>query len=314
MSPLVAAIELGGTKSLAVLARGRTILDRVVIPTRSPVPTLATLTDRIASWHVAEAVAAIGIATFGPIILARGDPAFGRIATTPKLGWSHFDVRGAVASRFALPIGLDTDVAGAALAEGRWGAAQGCSDHVYMTIGTGVGAGVVAHDRIVHGRGHPEVGHLRVRRVAGDSFVGSCPFHGDCLEGLVAGPALAARTGLAADMIADDHPVWANVAAELAEAMAILIFTLAPERILLGGGIMCKRPLLLAHVLARTGELMAEYVARSGPLELSRTILLAGLGEDVGPLGAVALGERALSELAYGGTFPRISDNFSQSR
>ena len=296
MSPLVAGIELGGTKCLAVLARDGSILDRLEIPTGAPGPTLTALTERLAAWHVAHSLAAIGMASFGPIVLDRDDPAFGRIGTTPKPGWSGIDVRGAVASRIAVPIGFDTDVAGAALAEGRWGTAQGCSDHVYVTIGTGVGAGIVANGRIVHGSNHPEVGHIRVRRVVGDGFAGLCPFHGDCLEGLVAGPALAARTGLAADAIPDDHPVWSNVAAELAEAMAILILMLAPERIVVGGGIASKRPLLLPQIVARVGTLGAAYLPRFDPLDLRQMIVPSGLGNDAGPLGAAALGEAVLSE------------------
>ncbi len=301
MTPLIAGIELGGTKCVAVLARGRDILDRLIVPTAAPAPTLAAMLDQIAAWHSSAPVAAIGIASFGPIVLDPADPAFGRIGKTPKPGWSDIDVHGPVAQRFGVPTGFDTDVAGAALAEGCWGAAQGCTDHLYLTIGTGVGAGIVVGGRIVHGSGHPEAGHIRVRRVAGDIFRGACRFHGDCLEGLVAGPALAARTGLVADAISDDHPVWANVAAELAEALSMLILTLAPQRIVVGGGIAMKRTALLPQAVRRTADLIAGYLPGSDALSLARVIVPAGLGNDAGQLGAIALGQAALARFEPAG-------------
>ncbi len=197
----------------------------------------------------------------------------------------------------ALPFAIDTDVAGAALAEGRWGAAVGCSDHLYVTIGTGVGVGIVAGGRRVHGRGHPEAGHVRVRRARGDAFAGACPFHGDCLEGLVAGPALAARTGLAGDAIDDGHPVWGLVAAELAEALAMLILVLAPQRVVIGGGVILRHGHLLPAVISATADRLGVYLPGSDATALARVIVPAALGGDAGPHGAVAL---ALAALAAG--------------
>ena len=292
---MIAGIELGGTKSIAVLSRRGTIVDRLQVPTLLPEATLAALVDRVAAWHAAAPVDAIGIASFGPLALDPAAPDFGHITVTTKPDWSHTDVRGAFAQAVAVPIGFDTDVAGAALAEGQWGAARGCRDHVYLTIGTGVGAGIVVGGRIVHGAGYPEFGHVRVRRVAGDAFAGACPFHGDCLEGLIAGPALAARTGLAGDAIPADHPVWAKVADELAEALAMLVLTLAPQRIVIGGGVATKRALLLPHAVARTAALIGRYLSGYDAAALQRCIVPAGLGDDAGPLGAVALGEAALA-------------------
>lgn len=294
MNVRVVGIELGGTKSVAVLAHDGIIIDRLLIPTTRPDQTLAALVDQVTVWDAATPIEAIGIGSFGPIALDPADPAFGMITVTPKPYWSLTDVRGVFARAFAVPIGFDTDVAGAALAEGRWGAARGCLDYIYLTIGTGVGAGIVAGGQIVHGAGHPEVGHMRVRRIAGDRFEGTCPFHGDCLEGLVAGPALGARTGLAGAAILDDHPVWTNVAAELAEAMAMLILTLSPQRIMVGGGVAIKRPELLPQIVMRTSALLAGYLSGYGPEALARCIVPAGLGADAGPLGAIELAQRAL--------------------
>lgn len=287
--PLVAGVELGGTKSIAVVARGRTIVGQARWPTTTPDATLAAAGDWLADAVRDAPVAALGLASFGPLGLDPAGPDFGRVVNTPKPGWSGADVRGHFARRFAVPIGFDTDVAGAALAEGRWGAAQGCAVHVYLTVGTGVGAGIVIDGRAVHGRVHPEVGHVRTRRSPGDDFPGHCPVHGDCLEGLVAGPAIAARVGRSGEAITPDDPVWERVANELAELMNLLILTLSPERIVIGGGIVQNRPRLLPRVRARTSDLIGGYVAGLDARALERMIVAPGLGADAGPLGAVAL-------------------------
>ncbi len=295
MTRRIAGVELGGTKCVAVLDEDGVARERRQVPTTTPAATLGALAAAVAGWHTAGPVAAVGIASFGPLRLDPHDPSFGRIGQTPKPGWSGADVRGAL-SLPGVPAGFDTDVAGAALAEGRWGAAVGCSDYLYMTIGTGVGIGIVAGGQIVHGRSHPEAGHLRVRRVGEDSFAGVCPFHDDCLEGLVAGPALAARTGLPGDAIPDDHPVWRAVAAELAEALAVLVLTLAPQRIVVGGGVATRRPALLGQVVAATASRLGGYLPEHSPAELARTIVRAQLGDEAGPRGAVALALGALSD------------------
>lgn len=244
-------------------------------------------------------LAALGIASFGPLRFDASDAQFGRLTATPKPGWSGVDVRGSFARSIGVLIGFDTDVAGAALAEGLWGAAQGGSDYVYVTIGTGVGVGIVANGRIVHGRAHPEAGHMRVRRGSGDAFAGVCPFHGDCLEGLVSGPALAARTGMDGDTISDAHPVWTLVANELAEAFAILLLTLSPQRIVVGGRVAMKRPQLIPLIVARIAVLLGEYLGDT-PEGLASLIVAPGLGGDAGPRGAIALALTALRDCADG--------------
>lgn len=287
---LVAGIELGGTKSIALIARGREIVGIARMPTAEPGPTLAALSAQIDAWQdVHGPVKAIGIGSFGPIGLDPGRADYGHITSTPKPGWANVDVVGHFAARFAAPIGFDTDVAGAALAEYRWGAAQGCDVLLYLTIGTGIGGGVAVGGAPVHGLVHPELGHLRVRRAAGDGFAGVCPFHGDCLEGLASGPAIAARTGMSGADIDDEHPVWALVTDELAEAMALLMLTLSPQRILIGGGVFQHRQKLFDRLRARTAELLGGYVAGVGSAELADIIRAPGLGDRAGPLGAIAL-------------------------
>lgn len=291
---LVAGIELGGTKGIALIARGRDVIATARVPTAQPDVTLDALAERIEDWQRLHGpVTALGIASFGPLGLDRSHADYGRITSTPKPGWNDVDLVGRFARRFAVPIGFDTDVAGAALAEHRWGAARGCDVAVYLTVGTGIGGGVIVDGRPVHGLIHPELGHLRVRRMPGDDFTGACRFHGDCLEGLAAGPAIAARTGLAGPDIGDDHPVWDNVAAELAEAMAQLMLTLSPRRILIGGGVFHNRSFLLDRIHARTAERLGGYLAGVGCAELAAIITAPELGDMAGPLGAIALACRA---------------------
>lgn len=293
-TPPLAGIELGGTKAIAVLARGRTIVAHESFPTTAdPAATLAAAVAVIVGWHAQAPLAAIGIASFGPVALDPQSPSYGQILDTPKPGWAGFDVLGSVRRAIDVPLAIDTDVNAAALAEGRWGGSARCRVHAYVTIGTGVGGGIVVDGQPLHGFLHPEIGHMRVPRVAGDAFAGACPFHGDCVEGLVAGPALAARTGLAGADIADDHPVWGNVAQELGDFFANMLVSFAPERIALGGSVVLGRPLLLAGVHAVVARRLGRYLPVTGMTPESR-IALTMLGADAGPLGAIALAERAL--------------------
>lgn len=165
---------------------------------------------------------------------------------------------------------------------------------MYLTIGTGVGGGVVVHGRPVHGSLHPELGHIRVRRVAGDRFGGVCPFHGDCLEGLASGPAIADRVGAPAESLGVDHPVWSCVAAEVAELVTTLILTLSPGRILIGGGVGISRAFPLDAIRIQTGKALGAYLPGMSATSLRRLIRRPALGADAGPLGAIALGLVAL--------------------
>lgn len=283
----MAGIELGGTKSVAVVARGATILERHRVPTADPDHTLTALSDRLLTWIDGGLdVAALGIGSFGPVGLDPHRHDYGHVTTTPKPGWPGTDVVGHFAARLNVPIAFDTDTTGAALAEGRWGASRGCHTHVYLTIGTGIGAGIVAEGRPLHGLVHPEVGHVRVRRRSGDPFAGSCPFHADCIEGLAAGPAIAARAGAPAESLPSDHPVLGDVADELGELLAVLVLTISPQRIVLGGGVGYGRRDLLLPVRRATERVLAGYVVG---FDAEAVICHPGLGDDAGPLGAVAL-------------------------
>jgi len=293
--PLIAGVELGGTKCIAVTARGREIASRAQWPTGDdPAATLATLADWLTAAHTAEPFAALGIASFGPLCLDPASADYGRIVNTPKPGWSGADVLGVLAGDLDVPVAIDTDVAGAALAEGRWGASQGCPVHVYLTIGTGIGGGIVVDGKPLHGTFHPEMGHVRVRRAAGDAFTGVCPIHGDCLEGLAAGPAIAARAGQPAEALGSDDPVWALVAGEVADCLASLILTLAPHRIVIGGGVGQGQPALLPLIHQAAARLLGGYLPGHSLAALKRVIVQPGLGGDAGVCGALALALTAL--------------------
>lgn len=296
--PLLAGIELGGTKAIALIARGREIVAQARVATGDPDRTLDALGEQLACWIEQYApFAAIGIGSFGPISLDPRRPDYGRITSTPKAGWQGVDVAGYFASRFAVPVAFDTDVVAAACAEQMWGAAQDCEILVYLTVGTGIGAGILVAGEPVHGLLHPEFGHIRVRRSARDDFPGICPFHGDCLEGLASGPAIAARAGRTGDAIPDEEPLFGPVTDALAEAMAVLILTVSPQRILIGGGVLQHRPALFSEIRRKTATLLAGYLDPVNEQTLEEIIIPPGLGDLAGPLGTIALANRKLHSL-----------------
>ncbi|MFM9827409.1 MAG: ROK family protein [Sphingomonas sp.] len=293
--PLVAGIELGGTKCIVVLARGERISRRETIVTETPDRTLAKAVRTLRGWYQAERFAAIGIASFGPLDLNPRSMTHGQIVKTTKPGWSGADVLGAFSGSFDVPVGIDTDVGGAALAEGRWGAATGCTVHGYLTIGTGIGLGLVVNGSVIHGLQHPEAGHVRIRRAPGDRFVGICPFHGDCVEGLCSGPAIAARAGASAPLLLPDDPIWDRVANDLAEFLTGVLLTMSPQRILIGGGVAQGQPDLLIKIRSGIADRLAGYLHGVDAHTLEQIITPPALGADAGPLGAVALAPRTIS-------------------
>lgn len=287
----LAGLELGGTKCIASLAEGRRIIAQESVPTTSPDETLPALLRTLEDW---APFAALGIASFGPIGLQRSRPDYGFITSTPKRGWANTDVVGQFRDRFGVPIGFDTDVNAAALAEHRWGAAQGLSSNVYLTIGTGVGGGVVVEGRAVKGMLHPEMGHIRVRRDPADDFSGICPYHGDCLEGLISGPAIAARTGRPATELPYDHPVWTRVADELSQLLSTIVLMISPQRIAIGGGVAVGQPQLFALLRPRLAALLNGYVELVDEVSLPQLASPAGFGPAAGVMGAITLADAAL--------------------
>ena len=280
--PRLAGVERGGTKAVLVLGQGTKIVARHRIDVTGPEETLTAIAGQLRDWRPQ----ALGIASFGPICVDPGAADYGTILATTKPGWSGTPVLARLAAAVEGPALVQTDVVGAALAEGRFGAARGCGDFVYITLGTGIGFGIIANGQPVLGTLHPEGGHLRVRRLSGDRFAGVCPFHGDCLEGLCSGPALRARFG-DAEAAPDDDPRWDPVVDALAEACASLRLLLATRRIIFGGGVIAGRPWLPSRIAAGVADKIGAYFPPPD------SIALAALGTDAGPTGALILAEQA---------------------
>jgi len=283
-----AGLELGGTKCVCTLARSADeILDQRTVPTTAPEETIGAIERVLDEWRTGEGFQSLGIASFGPVDLDPASPTYGFITTTTKPGWPGTDVAQRLQRRFDVPTGFDTDVNGAALAEVRWGTGRGLSDFAYVTVGTGVGVGLIVNGRTTRGLGHPEMGHLRVARLPGDDWPGACPFHGGCVEGLASGSALKARLGSrsVADLPPDD-PVWTSVAYTLAQLCHVLVCSTAPLRVAIGGGVVERQPHLLRRVEEMLVDSLAGYVKlpKDGPYVIS-----PGLGAKAGPLGSIAL-------------------------
>lgn len=297
-SPLLAGVELGGTKCVCLLASGPDdIREEVRIETTTPGQTLAAIQAVLARWHDHDGFAAVGVASFGPLELDSGNARYGCIVNTSKAGWSGADVLAPLRG-FGAPIGFDTDVNGAALAEGRWGGARGLDSYAYVTVGTGIGVGSVVRGRTVRGLGHSEAGHLRIPRMPGRTWPGVCPFHGDCVEGLASGPAIQVRAGAAGDKLTASDPVWDEVVHALAALLHNLVLTTAPQRILIGGGVVGGQPFLLPGLRTALIQSLNGYGAAPGIVEMIEEFVAAPvLADRAGPLGAIALAEDALRKL-----------------
>ncbi len=292
----LAGVEMGGTKCVCILGTGpEDIRAQVTLPTLDPDTTLNAIAAVIQQWlEGAAPPEALGIASFGPIDLRRNSPSYGRMGATPKRGWPDTDIAGFFTRRFGLPVGISTDVIGAALAEGRWGDARGLHDFVYITVGTGIGAGLVVGGQSVFGLHHPEVGHLRIVRAPGDTWPGNCPFHGDCIEGLASGPAIAARTGKVPTSLEADNPVWDTVAHALAQLAHALVTTVAPQRILIGGGVMSSQSHLFPRIRRAMLASLNGYLHIPEVLsDIDHFIAPPGLGTLAGPLGSLAVAAMA---------------------
>jgi fructokinase len=286
------AIEAGGTKFVCAAGTGPQDLETVQFPTTTPAETLGRAVEFFQRYR--GDLRAVGIASFGPVDLHPDSLTYGHITSTPKSGWRDTDVVGCIGKSLGVPVGFDTDVNGAALGEARWGAAQGLSDFVYLTVGTGIGGGAVVHGQMLHGLMHPEMGHIRVPHdVAQDPYPGCCPFHSDCLEGLACGPAIQARWGANASELPADHPGLALEARYLALGLTNWVCTLSPQRIVLGGGVM-QQGLLFPLIRAELLRLLNGYIQARDITQCSeRFVVPAMLGARAGVLGAMVLAERA---------------------
>lgn len=293
--PRFAGVELGGTKCVCILAAGPdAILAESRISTTTPSETLDRIERILDRWHAEQGFAALGVASFGPLELRRDAVNFGFITQTTKPGWAQADVGQRLMRRYAVPSAIDTDVSGAALAEGSWGGARGLSTYSYITVGTGIGAGIIVDGKPVKGLGHAEAGHMQVARFPEDAWAGACTFHGDCVEGLASGFAIEQRIGHPVDRLGLDDPVWVKVAHAIAGLCRNLVMTVVPQRILIGGGVPGRQPHLLPLIRQMLVDSLGGYGDAAVLTDQIETFVAAPtLGEQAGPLGAIALALQA---------------------
>lgn len=284
------ALEAGGTKMVcAVGDETGTIYEQISIPTTTPEETM----PKIIAYFQDKEIEAMGIAAFGPVDVNPASPTYGSILDTPKLPWRHYSILNTLKKAFPIPMGLDTDVNGSCLGEMTYGSAKGLNSVMYITIGTGIGAGIAIDGKLVHGMLHPEAGHILIAPVAGDETNCVCPYHKNCLEGLAAGPSIEKRWGGKAINLAEREEVWELESDYLAQAIMNFILTVSPQRIILGGGVMHQLqlfPLIRQKVL----EKMNGYIRTPEMKDMDTYIVPASLNDDQGILGCIRLAELAV--------------------
>ena len=296
MSTVYGGIEAGGTKFVCAIGTGPDDLRaETQFGTTTPEQTIGRAITFFKEQQEREPLTAIGIGSFGPVDPDPSSPTYGYITTTPKTGWAQTDLAGRIQRALDIPIAFDTDVNAAALGEYRWGAGQGLDIFIYLTVGTGIGGGGIINGQPMHGLIHPEMGHVRIPHDwEVDPYPGSCPYHGDCLEGLASAPAIEARWGQAPETLPADHPAWALEAHYLALGLTNFICTLSPRRIIIGGGVM-EQSHLLPLVLQNVPKLLGGYIQAPQILEnINSYIVVPALGRRAGVLGAIALASRSV--------------------
>lgn len=283
-------IEAGGTKFVCAISdENFNILEKTSIPTTTPEETL----DQVFAFFDQFEIVAMGIGSFGPIGIDPTKDSYGYVLATPKKGWAQYDFLGNMKEHYStIPFAWTTDVNAAAYGELKKGAAQGKKSCLYLTVGTGIGGGVVIDGKVFSGINHPETGHIHVKRHPDDDYEGTCPFHKDCLEGLAAGPSLEARTGIKGQDLPEDHPVWDIQAYYIGQALMTYALTFAPEMMILGGGVMNQDHLLL--------KIRQQFVAQmNGYMETpsaSEYIVRWALPNESGIIGCLLLAADALAE------------------
>ena len=286
----IGALEAGGTKMVVAIGNEQgEIFDRLSIPTREPEITMPELVD----YFKSSKVDALGIGCFGPIDLNRESATYGYITSTPKLPWRNYNIVGTFSEALQVPIGFDTDVNASAIGEATWGSTKDVKNSIYITIGTGVGVGVIIDGKPLHGMLHPEAGHILLAKHPEDNFKGTCPYHENCLEGLAAGPAIEARYGKKAHELSNQVEVWVLEGYYIAQALVNYILTLSPQRIILGGGVMHQEqlmPIIHREVL----RMLNGYILTPQLQDIEKYITLPQLNDNQGIMGCIRL---ALNEI-----------------
>lgn len=287
---LFGGIEAGGTKFVcAVGDESGNMTERIQIPTTVPEETMAEVIDFFGEFDLD----AIGVGSFGPIDVNLKSNTYGYITTTPKLAWANYPFVKTLQDSFGIPVGFNTDVNAAALGEATFGAAEGLDSCLYITVGTGIGAGAIVQGQLLQGLSHPEMGHILVRRHPNDHYAGKCPYHGDCLEGLASGPAIEERWGKKGQALAKKDEVWELEGYYLAQALAQYILILSPEKIILGGGVM-KQKQAFSYACKYVKEILNGYVSFPEiSSKIDDYIVPPKLGDNAGIIGALLLARSA---------------------
>lgn len=289
---LLGALEAGGTKMVCAIGNEKgEIFEQISIPTETPEITI----PRMISYFKEKNIEALGIGCFGPIDLNKKSKTYGYITSTPKLEWIDCNIVGAFKNALGCPVGFDTDVNGSVLGEVTFGQAKGKNSVIYITIGTGVGAGIYIEGKLLHGMLHPEAGHVLLRKREDDTYEGKCPYHKNCLEGMAAGPAIEERWGANARELKDRAQVWDLEAYYIAQALTDYILTVSPEMIILGGGVMHQEQ-LFPMIRSYVKEMLNGYIKTEEIEDLDHYIVPASLNDDQGIMGCLELGRRALCE------------------
>lgn len=287
MSVMYGAIEAGGTKFIcATCDKQFNIKEKLTIPTTTPEETM----KEVFKFFDKHSVSSIGVGSFGPIDINTKSPTYGYITNTPKLAWKNYNFLGELKKHYNIPIAWTTDVNAAAYGELKMGAAAGKESCIYITVGTGIGGGIIVNGSILEGFSHPEIGHILVRRHKDDKYEGNCPFHGDCLEGMAAGPAIEERTGVKGQLISRDSNVWEIEAYYLAQAVMNYTLTLSPEKIIFGGGVM-KQEHLLSMIRESFKNQLNNYVNTP---DLNEYIVPCALEDNAGIIGCFLLAKECV--------------------
>lgn len=282
---LFGALEAGGTKMVVAIGdeNGR-ILEQKSIPTTTPAETMPLIEE----YFKDKDIKALGVACFGPINLNRDSSTYGYITSTPKTAWKDYNIVGELKDKLGIPIGFDTDVNGSLLGEITWGCAKGMTDAIYLTIGTGIGGGVMTNGKLLHGMLHPELGHIRLGKLPADKGECICPYHEDCFEGLASGPSIEKRWGKKAVELAENNEVWELEADYIGMALSNFCMTLSPSKIILGGGVMHQKQ-LFPLIRAAFAKYNAGYIKTEILQDLDNYIVPASLNDDQGIMGAIKL-------------------------
>jgi len=286
---ILGALEAGGTKMVCAIGdeTGK-VLERISIPTKTPEETM----PEMISYFKEKNIEALGIGCFGPIDPDLKSETYGYITSTPKLAWQNFNIVGAFKEALGVPVGFDTDVNASALGEATFGITKGLDCSMYLTVGTGIGAGIFINGELLHGMMHPEAGHILLKLHPEDTYAGKCPFHGNCFEGLAAGPAIEERWGKKAAELTDNEKVWEIEAFYIAQALVNYTMIFSPQRIVLGGGVMHQEQ-LFPLIRKKTSEYLNGYIKTKQLENMDTYIVPPSLNDNQGVLGCLMLAQQA---------------------